>query len=393
LACTHLVSGLLTIACARGMAQLAAAVFIASIAWAASSSDSGAAAVREDAKNVTKSRPAITELSHCGVERSCKPEWTSATAGEPHCPPEEYQLLEGGVVIPCTGAAGKVPLTLRRGEKLTIVSLPAGAEGIKVIFEGRSGVDLDTHIVDDTSGKCIIGPGCTFDQQVYKKAYKGMKITYTGDSSFARFEQVEVYGKTTRPLTIQVVGASAGKGSVEYWIGNYEASACPAPAVGCGLCPDYSCPISGEVPVACDGTPAVQCAATTTTATTTTAAPTTTTSSRRRRRRDTTTPCPWDPQHLPEEEEEGEPREGGQQKKAEFFLAVGHPVGSIPGGAAGGIGAPWAVAATTACFAVLAVAGVAWMRTRRSAPGAARAHTLLASSGDDGGNAQADAIE
>jgi len=364
-----------------------AAVVVASAAWVVLSDPSVSPA--SETQPVAKSHPAEVAISQCGIAGKCKPQWTSAAAGAPLCSSDEYQLSEGSVVVPCTGASGKIALDLRRGEKLSVVSLPIGAGGLKVVVEGHSGVDFDTHIVDDASGKCLIGPGCTLHGELHRKAYNGMTISYTGDSSFIRFERTEVHDKMTRPLTIQVVGASAGKGSVEYWVGNYDPDSCPSPTVGCGFCHDYSCPISGEKPITCNGTTAVQCAAITTTVTTTTV----TTHARRRRHRTTTTRCPFNPfgPSGPEEGTEVPPpnhlrhvadaKEGGEEKTAreqkfELIATVG---GDFFGMVSGRVSGPAAVMAILAGLVALPAA----VRVRRVAA-EVRGHALLGS-GDGGG--------
>mmetsp|Transcript_49497 Transcript_49497/g.105826 ORF Transcript_49497/g.105826 Transcript_49497/m.105826 type:complete len:888 (+) Transcript_49497:61-2724(+) len=185
------------------------------------------------------------------------------------CGPEQWQ--SSAVVTTCAAASGSAGVQLQFGQITRVLSLPTGVANVSVTLDAN--VDLDIQLIDDDTGTCVVGFGCTYSSQCtdvsdFCIAYASMPIYFSGDDSVSPVsETVVISGPLTRSMTVQVKSYAAVTGTVTY--SHSALSVCPELLPGCSFCSSYAGCGAAEAPM-CDGSSEVACVTATSTATSTT---------------------------------------------------------------------------------------------------------------------------
>jgi len=202
--------------------------------------------IAEDARQRVSSREAQRDL---------------ATASGPLlCPAAQFQ--SGGLTFPCMGQGpfeAEVPLVIAGGEVMTLQFLPPGVQNLGfTVFLG--GADPDTRLIDNTTGQCIVGFGCSpcGSSGCTDQEYEGMLLTFNGDSFFTGLpETTNITGPSSVPLEL-AVRAFGSLVSTTFFYSYDGIEPCPAVPPGCSKCSSFTdCP-ADSLPQ-CNGSSAVTC--------------------------------------------------------------------------------------------------------------------------------------
>lgn len=177
------------------------------------------------------------------------------------CPVDQYRESENVVVIPCVPVQARVDYDLLEDEDLIITDVPVGTKNLKVDIHANE--DVDTRIIDVTTGECIVGYDChpCGEDGCTDEDYHGMLLTFSGDDTDDDvLETTQITGSTTRPLRIEVFANEDLSGHVDITDDGLEPCEEDAVPPGCRPCDTYTRCTEPEVPQ-CDGTHIVSCGA------------------------------------------------------------------------------------------------------------------------------------